>query len=68
VSRQNFQVGWRKRKSRGEIAAFWTGIATVQDVATSVSQLMANPPRFSTGGFSFNKAYKISNRVVAPRD
>ena len=40
ASTQDFRVGQRKRGSRRELGAFWTGIARGQDVATSVSRLI----------------------------
>jgi hypothetical protein len=36
TSRQDFQLGRRKRGSRRELGAFWMEIVTGQDVATSV--------------------------------
>ena len=36
TSRQDFQLGRRKRGSRRELGAFWMEIVTGQDVATRV--------------------------------
>jgi hypothetical protein len=68
ANRQNFRVGRRKRGSRRGVGPFGRDSVRKRCNYECLPVSVADLSGFATGGFRFNKAYKIRILVAAPSD